>query len=134
MTKEMAKQITDSFQADFEGTITRFVSAMFAPGADPALLEWIVAAANRTDREAAIALMADFANVDMPAMMKAARVPIRALNAAATRPGMQPTAIEGNRRYADFDAVLLDGVGHYPHLEKPAQFNADLHRVLANLR
>jgi hypothetical protein len=30
-----------------------------------------------------------------------------------------PTVVETNKKYADFGAVTLEGVGHYPMLEKP---------------
>jgi len=66
-----------------------------------------------------VALMRSFAAIDMPAWFREAGVPIRAINAA----GGQPTQIEVNRRYADFDAVLMDGVGHYLHMTRPERFN-----------
>jgi pimeloyl-ACP methyl ester carboxylesterase len=48
-----------------------------------------------------------------------AGVPIRAVNAAAPN----PTAVETNRKYADFDVELLENVGHYLHMTRPEQFN-----------
>jgi len=45
----------------------------------------------------------------------------------------QPTAIGVNRKYADFDAVLMEGVGHFPMLEKPEGFNGKLREVLKAL-
>jgi pimeloyl-ACP methyl ester carboxylesterase len=38
-----------------------------------------------------------------------------------------------NRKYADYGAVMLDGVGHYPMLEKPPAFEAALRHVLGEL-
>jgi sigma-B regulation protein RsbQ len=35
-----------------------------------------------------------------------------------------------NKKYADFKAVIMEGVGHYPMLEKPAEFNEKLREVL----
>jgi hypothetical protein len=35
-----------------------------------------------------------------------------------------------NRKYADFNAVTLEGVSHYPMLEKPSEFNEKLRAVL----
>jgi pimeloyl-ACP methyl ester carboxylesterase len=47
---------------------------------------------------------------------------------------MQPvTEIEINRKYADFDAVLIEGVGHFLQLERPAEVNARLREVVAEL-
>jgi sigma-B regulation protein RsbQ len=56
-------------------------------------------------------------------------VPIRAINAAAPF----PTRIEANRKYADFDAVLMEGVGHYPHMTRPEQFNPLLLEAIEGL-
>jgi pimeloyl-ACP methyl ester carboxylesterase len=41
-----------------------------------------------------------------------------------------PTVVETNKKYADFGAVAIDGVGHYPMLEKPDEFNRKLRDVL----
>jgi pimeloyl-ACP methyl ester carboxylesterase len=35
-----------------------------------------------------------------------------------------------NTKYADFGAVTIEGVGHYPMLEKPDEFNRRLRDVL----
>lgn len=43
------------------------------------------------------------------------------------------TAIEVNRKYADYDAVVLDGVGHYLMLERPQAFNELLATVLVEI-
>jgi uncharacterized protein YdeI (YjbR/CyaY-like superfamily) len=39
-------------------------------------------------------------------------------------------AIDINKKYADYDAVLIDDVGHYPMLEKPVEFNEKLREAL----
>jgi pimeloyl-ACP methyl ester carboxylesterase len=44
-----------------------------------------------------------------------------------------PTAVETQQKYADYKAVLVDGVGHFPMLEKPDEFNAKLREVLKEL-
>ena len=41
-----------------------------------------------------------------------------------------PTASDINNKYADFKVVIMEGVGHYPMLEKPAEFNEKLREVL----
>ena len=43
------------------------------------------------------------------------------------------TAVETNRKYCDFDVVKMDGVGHYPMIEKPEEFHAVLEEVVAGL-
>jgi len=66
----------------------------------------------------------------VPALFKNAGVPIRGINSANSP---WPTNIATNRKYADYDAIVLQDVGHYPHLENPAEFNAALARTLAGL-
>ncbi len=52
------------------------------------------------------------------------------LMAARRMPGFTPTDIAINKKYADYDAVIIDAVGHYPMLERPAEFNQKLRDVL----
>ncbi len=106
---------------------------MYREGADPATVDWTVKKAQGANQEAAIALMRDFGTLDFPAMFEAANVPIRAINAAPETPMQYATAVEANRQYADFDAVLMPGVGHFLQLERPAEFNERLREVLAEL-
>jgi pimeloyl-ACP methyl ester carboxylesterase len=80
-----------------------------------------------------MALFRDLMNVDTKALMKEAKVPVRCINAA---PGLQfaiATAPDINKKYADFDAVIMEGVGHYPMLERPGEFNQKLREVLKGL-
>jgi pimeloyl-ACP methyl ester carboxylesterase len=77
--------------------------------------------------------MKSLAEFDACAAFAAAKVPIRAINASPHPPLIPPTNIETNRKYAQIDAVLMEGVGHCPMLEKPAEFNARLREVLAKL-
>jgi pimeloyl-ACP methyl ester carboxylesterase len=46
------------------------------------------------------------------------------------RRSFTPTVVETNKKYADFGAVTIAGVGHYPMLEKPDEFNRKLRDVL----
>jgi pimeloyl-ACP methyl ester carboxylesterase len=56
-------------------------------------------------------------------------MPVRAINASNVT-----TEVEINRKYApDFDAVLMDGVGHFLYLERPDEFNALLDRTIADV-
>lgn len=130
----MVDQFVDLMEQDFEGFMQSSIHMMFAEGADPELKNWVVAKACATNRPAALALMRDFKNVDLPQMFKDAGVPIRAINAAPIpgKPGFA-TNIEGNRKYADFDAVLMNGVGHFLLLEKPEEFNRILRSTIESL-
>ena len=79
-----------------------------------------------------MALLGDFARISLPGLFEGAGVPIRAIN-ATPGPMTPQTNVVGNRRYADFDAVILDGVGHFLQLEAPDRFNAHLRDAIAAL-
>jgi pimeloyl-ACP methyl ester carboxylesterase len=75
--------------------------------------------------------MRDLFAVDTKKLLKEAGVPVRCINSAGGYQYFSPTAVETNRKYADYKAVTIDGIGHYPMLEKPAEFNAALRTLLA---
>jgi pimeloyl-ACP methyl ester carboxylesterase len=78
--------------------------------------------------------MRDFPRMDPRALLKEAGVPVRCINAAPAFEFSIPTATDINRKYGDFKAVIMEGVGHYPMLEKPDEFNQKLREVLKDLR
>lgn len=127
------EQILASLQSDFEKTTSDMLVQILPADADPKVRERILASAKAADRKAVVGLMKSLAELDLRAAFSAAKVPIRAINATPHPPMIPPTNIETNRKYADFDAVIMKGVGHYPMLEKPAEFNARLREVLAKL-
>lgn len=129
----VAERWLSGFESDFDSAIDNMVRTMFPEGADDSLIQWVIDRGRATDHEAAIALMRDFPKLDYPKMLSAAGVPIRAINVAPGPKGGIPTKTEVNRKYADFDAVLMEGVGHYLMLERPAEFNSHLQTVLVEL-
>jgi len=130
---ELLDGLVQDFRRDFPKTMEEAIRSMFPAGTDPRLVDWVVGRALRTDRSAALALMTSFKRVDLRTLLADAKVPVRCLNAAPGPPAGRPTAIQTNRRYADYDAVLLKGVGHYPMLEKPREFDRRLREVLEDL-
>jgi pimeloyl-ACP methyl ester carboxylesterase len=109
-----------SLEKDFAGTCGEFVRQMFPEPDAGAVMERVRETGCREDRKAiGVALMRDFGRIDMPRWFREAGVPIRAIVAA----GGMPAAVEVNRKYADFDAVALEGVGHYLHMTRPDAFN-----------
>jgi len=109
-----------AFEADFVGTCGEFVRQMFPEkGADAIMNRVRETSCSRQRADAGVALMQDFGRIDMPRWFSEAGVPIRAINAATPN----PTEVETNRKYADFDVVLMENVGHYLHMTRPEQFN-----------
>jgi pimeloyl-ACP methyl ester carboxylesterase len=109
-----------AFESDFVGTCREFVQQMFPEeDVDVAMNRVRDTSCSEPRAEAGVALMKDFGRIDMPRWFSEAGVPIRAVNAATPN----PTAVETNRKYADFEVELLENVGHYLHMTRPEQFN-----------
>ena len=69
--------------------------------------------------------------LDTKTLLKEAKVPVRCINAGArvsSSPSRRP--VDVNKKYADFKVVIMEGVGHFPMLEKPVEFNEKLREVL----
>jgi pimeloyl-ACP methyl ester carboxylesterase len=119
-----------AFEDDFVGTCEQFVGQMIPEeGAEAVLAHVKEAGCNAGNSAVGIALMHSYAAIDIPGWFREAGVPIRAINAA------QPyeTRIDINRKYADFDAVLMENVGHYPHMTRPDDFNKLFVEMIAGL-
>jgi pimeloyl-ACP methyl ester carboxylesterase len=126
---DAAKRFVKKFEDDFEGAWTRFMSGFFADR-DSEILKSILKKLDGVDRKAAISLLASYNRFDWKAALAAAGVPVRAINAA------QPyqTEVKINRKYGDFDAVLMSDVGHFLMLEKPTEFNRHLRIIIDKLQ
>ena len=131
MPPEQVEPFAKQLEADFAGTMNGFAEAF--PQMDRELAQWIAEQAAQTEPAAAVALLRELATFDVGAGLQAAKVPVRCVNAAPGRPQVPETTIEINRKYGDFDAVLLEDVGHFLHLERPKAFNDLLVKTLASL-
>lgn len=129
ISPKAADRMLKSFEDDFDGARTRFFTAMFK---DPKsrILKSLLEDAPKPDPKAAVALMRDFSRFDFKGALASAGVPVRAINAG----GRYKTAVDINRKYGDFDAVMMKDVGHFLMLEKPDEFNRDLHNVIDQIR
>jgi pimeloyl-ACP methyl ester carboxylesterase len=117
-----------AFEEDFAGACDRFVRGTFGSQADPELISRTAADMCAIDPEIGIELMRQFPDLDLAATLQRAGVPVRCVNAAS-----YPTNIEGNRKYADFDAVIMEGVGHFPMFEQPDEFNLLLAQTIEEI-
>lgn len=129
MTKADVEPFAASLEQDFEAGMRAAMTQM-AGGPQAELAEWLTREAVKADHAAAIALMRDFANLDLPALFQGAGVPIRTVNSANSP---WPTNVAANRKYADFDARIMTGVGHFLQLEDPARFNPLLRAAIADV-
>ena len=128
--EEMRKKFLAGFEADFKGTMRAGLAGMLPEKVDPALKDRLVTRAEAQDQKMALGLMRHMSGLDTKQLLKEAGVPVRCINSAGGFAFFTPTAVEVNKKYADYNAVLIDDVGHYPMLERPAEFNQKLRDVL----
>ncbi len=123
-----ADRMVKRFEDDFDAAWTRFMTGFFTDDKSE-VLKSILKKADVPDRKAATSLLASYNRFDWKLALSAAGVPVRAINAAAP----YPTAIKVNQKYGDFDAVQMQGVGHFLMLEKPTEFNRHLQIIIDQL-
>jgi pimeloyl-ACP methyl ester carboxylesterase len=128
--EDASKNFLEAFEADFKGTLRGGLPNLLTEKTDPELKNWLVTRAEAQDQKMALGLMRDMYALDPVATLKEAKVPVRCINSGGGYQFFRPTAIDVNKKYADYNAVIIEGVGHYPMLEKPAEFNQKLREVL----
>jgi len=131
--EEVRKQFMEAFAKDFKGTMRAAIAGMVSGKSDAELKTRLVTRAEAQDPTMAVGLMRDFSGLDLKMLLKEARVPVRCINSGGGYPFFTPTAVEINKKYADYNVVTIAEVGHYPMLEKPAEFNQKLREVLKEL-
>jgi pimeloyl-ACP methyl ester carboxylesterase len=116
---EQEASFLEALEADFPNACDGFVRSMFPADADPALVERVAADMCGGPAEVGTALMRQYMEYDQAAALAAATVPVRSVNA-----DMWPSDVEANRRHhEDYDAVIVEGVGHFLMMERPEVFN-----------
>ena len=130
LPEEVRKSLFDGVKNDFKRTVRATFDGQLPEKADAEVKKWLQTKAESQDPKMALALTRDLFGLDTGKLLKEAKVPVRCINSAGGYKFFTPTAVETNRKYADFGAVTIDGVGHYPMLEKPDEFNRKLRDVL----
>lgn len=131
---ELAPEVIDGFmaplRADFVTGTQEFLRAyMFVPQTDSTLLEFIVQDMSSAPPEIALSAMAEMFGHDVAASLAEVRAPVRLINAAKT-----PVDLEAGQRHAvSFEVTVMEGVGHFLMMEKPAEFNAELAATIQDL-
>ena len=129
VSTDSGNRMVKRFEDDFEGAWTRFMTGFFADP-DSEILKSILEKPDGSDRRAAPLLLASYNRFDWKSALAAAGVPVRAINAAEP----YQTEVKINRKYGDFDAVLMPDVGHFLMLEKPVEFNRHLRIIIDRMQ
>ena len=129
ITAEEARQRAEAFRDDYSGNVKQMVQALFHPDADPALVADAERRMSRTSPEAAYSMFMSMAGYDQAGPARKLTVPLRAING-----DLYPTDIQAVRKVkADFDAVVMKHMGHYPMLERPDEFNRHVAAIVEEL-
>jgi len=118
-----------AFEKDFSGTLKQMVKALFHADADPKIVAWAEARMMKSAPQIAGPMFLSFAGYDTGESARRLKVPLRAVNG-----DLFPTDVEAIRKVKpDFDAVVMKHMGHYPMIERPAEFDRLLAGVIAGL-
>ena len=131
LPEEVRKSFLDGLEKNFKGTMRAGFDGLLSENADAGVKTFLQTKAEGSDPKAILALARDLFSLDTRKLFTEAKVPVRCVNSSGGYKLFLPTAVETNKKYADFAAVTLDGVGHYPMLERPDEFNHKLREVLA---
>ncbi len=124
-----ARKRADGFRIDYSGCVKAMVKALFHPDADPVLMAEAERRMQKTTPDTAFALFLSFAGYDQAAAARRLTVPLRAING-----DLFPTDVPSVRRIqADFDAIIMKHMGHYPMLERPDEFDRNVEDVVLDL-
>lgn len=129
-TREQTEEVLSQYRKDFKHTVENFLPQfLFAEGTPPAVRERVQQEFLQHKPELAINALRPLYATDFKTFAKQIQVPVIAINSDAS-----PTHLENNRKYLkNYDYVTIEGVGHYPMLEKPEEFNTILDGVIKKL-
>ncbi len=129
LSAEAARQRAEAFRRDYAGSVKQMVRSLFHPDADPALLADVERRMSRSSPETAYAMFVSMGDYDQAAPARRLAGPLRAING-----DLYPTDIQAVRKVkADFDAVIMKHMGHYPMLERPNEFNRHVAAIVEEL-
>jgi pimeloyl-ACP methyl ester carboxylesterase len=127
--EESFQTILASYRRDFAATCGPYMLQLLPDTATQMVRDRVARETCKNDPKAFVELLATLRGYDEAAALRAARVPLRAINST-----LFPTAVEVNRKHArSFEVSLMEGVGHYPQVERPAEFQEKLRRFVDEL-
>lgn len=127
MQMERYGPLLERLKADFSATTAEFVAGNFFTGTtDPIVKQWIVDDMSAAPPAIAMPALLGLFAMDYSAAVADLDVPILALNSTG-----HPTDEAAIRKLEPrFRLVPLEGVGHFPMIEAPAEFNRVLGRIM----
>lgn len=130
MSPGQTAQFFNMLKNDYKGSVENVLAQfLFAKTSPAQIVSQITNEFLKYSPELSIATLKPFYTTDIREAALKVKIPVRAINSDLT-----PTEMTVNKKYfSDFDFSILKGVGHYPMLENPAEFNAILEKILKEL-
>jgi len=117
------------FEKDYAGALKMMVGLLFHKDADPAMVADAEKRMSGTSPAVAKAIFLGMAGYDEGPAVRSLQAPLRTING-----DLYAVDVEGNRKIKpDFEAVMMTHMGHYPMLERPAEFNRLVAEMIATL-
>lgn len=126
-TMEQVAPLFAGLRSNFQGTIKNMVPMyMFAKTSPKDVKERIIDEFAAADPDIAISSLEPFYSTPIEELCCSLNIPVRAIQS-----DLYPTDPEMNRTYfKDYDLKIIAGVGHYPMLEAPTEFNNAMRDLL----
>jgi len=129
-TQEQIDNFYKSFEKDFVAATKEFVKGLFPVNADSSLVQMIAEDMASAPPNIALASFRSLFKFDEAANFHKINVPVRFINSDKF-----PTNFEAAKRHIkDFDLKIIEGVGHFPMLEKPDEFNKALKETITEIK
>ena len=130
---EYNKNDTDGFVAaltsDFAAVTSNSVRSMFVAGSDSGLVEQVVADMSSAPPAVGASAMRGLMSFDRVKALKGLDLPIRCINS-----DRMSTDVPAARKHAgSFELKIMKGLGHFPMLEAPREFNILLAETIEEL-
>lgn len=130
-TEELVGGMIAAFESDYEGAFEQMISTSVPASAPAELTKRLVRDATATNLKVATGVLRAYPDVILADILEATPVPLICINSQASL----PTTIAANTELKpDYRCYILEGTGHFPMLENPALFQAQLRVALAELR
>ncbi|NIF03953.1 alpha/beta hydrolase [Chryseobacterium sp. Tr-659] len=130
-TEEQAEEVLFTpYRKDYKYAVENLLPQfLFTEETPLAVKERIQKEFLQNEPEMAINALRPLYKTDFNQFAEKMQIPVIAINSDDS-----PTNLEGNRKYLkNYDYVTIEGVGHYPMLEKPQEFNIILDQVIKKL-
>jgi pimeloyl-ACP methyl ester carboxylesterase len=129
MSEDRVGERAAPFRADFASAVNAFVRGLFPASADASLVERVITDLSTAPQNIALGALEATWNYgrNVPAILGELQLPVVSIN-----PRDASIDIESMRRHG-VEVVLMPGVGHFPMMEKPLEFNTCLRRIATGL-